>query len=227
MSQIIAELPNYLPTQAQRRWLVDLLDGKVPVCFANGIQWFGGTKAGLIRRGLINESMELTDVGRKLAQAIKDQNEPGNIQREYFRGSKSTCASERHEPAQPIGGLLPTPVPSPRLDREHVPAPKRVKPANVLESASSRPVPEPAERVDVAGRGEGRRGRGRTTDQFVTIKALAREAKRVQISKLKKRIKKRLAATMDIAERQSLRHELQLADLRLELLAAKEDPGDL
>jgi hypothetical protein len=32
---------------------------------------------------------------------------------------------------------------------------------------------------------------------------------------------------MDVAERQSLRHELELADLRLELIAAKEDPGDL
>jgi hypothetical protein len=57
--------------------------------------------------------------------------------------------------------------------------------------------------------------------------ATVREGKRRQIASLKENIKARLAATMDVAERQSLRHELELADLRLELIAAKEDPGDL
>lgn len=60
-----------------------------------------------------------------------------------------------------------------------------------------------------------------------TLASCAREAKRRQIAGLKEKINARLAATTDVAERQSLRNELELANLRLELIAAKEDPGDL
>ncbi len=60
-----------------------------------------------------------------------------------------------------------------------------------------------------------------------TRASVVREGKRRQIASLKTKIKARLAATMDVAERQSLYKELELADLRLELIAAKEDPGDL
>ncbi len=59
------------------------------------------------------------------------------------------------------------------------------------------------------------------------IATVVREGKRRQIAAMKRKLKARLDYTTDVAEKQSLRHELELADLRMELIAAKEDPGDL
>ncbi len=67
----------------------------------------------------------------------------------------------------------------------------------------------------------------RRTGRPPRIATVVREGKRRRIASLKEKVKARLAATMDVAERQSLYKELELADLRLELIAAKEDPGDL
>jgi hypothetical protein len=59
------------PTRAQRRWLLELLHGIEPHNHCQGGHLnFGGTRASLIRRGLMTDRHRLTREGRILAKQL-------------------------------------------------------------------------------------------------------------------------------------------------------------
>ena len=68
----ISAITVFDPSKAQRRYLLDSLHGLRP-------DNIGGTRAGLRRRGLIDDSDRLTKVGRTLANELSAQAEASGL----------------------------------------------------------------------------------------------------------------------------------------------------